>query len=108
MSLIIYLRIQWLLFKRWLLALRSNYLVRKHIRLTPVREDIKRDIILEDIRYKQRTIEQKRWTLWVKICELAKKLGVDEAKIRTDSVLAHFETEDTLIKQVELKDDSNN
>ena len=63
---------------RWFLGKVSNYLVRKHFMLTPRRstEDTGREIKLENIRYRQRKIEQKRWALRLQLESLAKKAGV--------------------------------
>jgi len=108
MSIIYFTEFQYFTFMRWILGIYSNYLVKKHVWLTPIREDIEREIVLDKIRLKQRLLENKRWAYWVKMCELAKKLGVDELKIRADSKLKQFDTEDSIIKRVEFPDDDQN
>lgn len=60
----------------------SNVLVALHVRFTPNKatEDTFREMILEQIRNNQRKIEFKRWSLFCKMEEIGKKIGVNGQK----------------------------
>src|SRR3989442_335360 len=64
--------------KRIMLGKYSNFLVWLHTRLTPTRavESPIIEAILDEIRFRQRKVEQKRWDLWIKLESLGEKLGV--------------------------------
>ena len=100
MSLTIFLRFQYIRFTRYILGRYSLYLVNFHIKMTPTREDVRRDMLLEHIRFRQRTIEQKRHKLWVEMCSLAKLLGIDDIEIRKAETLIPLETETKLANGV--------
>jgi hypothetical protein len=91
-------------FIRWLLTKQSNILVKLHFHLTPKRstENGLRELFLEEIRFRQRIIEQKRYTHWNKMCEIGAKIGIPIIKLRSETQLAALQTEDT------LKNEANN
>lgn len=64
--------------KRSVLGKVSNALVAMHVRFTPNRatDDGFNEVVLEQIRYYQRRIEQVRYTQWREMIELAEKLGL--------------------------------
>ena len=81
---------------RHILQYYSNFLVKMHVRFTPNRstEDSFTEMLLEHIRWRQRKIEQKRWTLWTKIIALGKEIGIED---NFDDIKPHvLDTEDTL------------
>lgn len=95
-----FIKFQYWRLYRYLLGLYSLFLVNLHVKLTPTRENSFLDMVLEYLRYKQRMVEHHRYNIWVKMCIIGGKLGVDEAKIRAESHLANLETEGELAKRV--------
>lgn len=73
-------KLYYIIFYRWLLSKYSNHLVRQHWNNTPFKstEDNLAEIKLQNIRYKQRNVEQKRWQLYLKIREIGFKSGIKE------------------------------
>lgn len=65
------------LFFRYLLGKYSNFLVKTHVKFTPSRstDDSFNEILLEQIRIRQRKIEQIRWNQRLKMIEYGKKIG---------------------------------
>lgn len=91
-----FIKVQYYIFCRYILQVYSNKLVAWHVKLTPSRatEDSFTEMILEQIRFRQRMIEQKRWSLWLKILDISKQMGnSDPYKDIKPYVL---DTEDTL------------
>jgi hypothetical protein len=73
-----YIRFLIIVLYRILLGKFNNFLVWLHTYFTPKRstDSNLRDIILEEIRFFQRKIEQKRWTLWIELEKIADKMGI--------------------------------
>jgi hypothetical protein len=72
------IKFYYIYFKRYLWGILSNKLVAAHVKYTPAKatEDTFREMLLEQIRYRQRLIEQKRWNLWLKLEEIAKRRNI--------------------------------
>ncbi len=68
--------------KRFAWGKLSNLIVALHVKFTPNKatEDTFREIVLEQLRYRQRLIEAKRWTLWLEMEQIAKKRGIQYDK----------------------------
>lgn len=64
----------------------SNLLVALHVKFTPNKatDDTFREMVLEQLRYRQRLIEARRWSLWLEMEQIAKKRGINYDK-RNDS-----------------------
>lgn len=91
-----FIKIQYYIAYRYILQWYSNKLVAWHVKLTPNRatEDSFTEMLLEQIRFRQRIIEQKRWVLWLKILAISKEMGnTDPYKDIKPQIL---DTEDTL------------
>jgi len=84
------------LMQRDILQWYSNKLVSWHVRLTPSKatEDSFTEILLEQIRYKQRMIEQKRWNIWQKMLQISKEMGNTDPQENISPYV--LDTEDTL------------
>lgn len=64
----------------------SNALVALHVKLTPKKatEDTFREIVLEQIRYRQRKVEQIRHSLWLQMGEIAEKRNIKSSASVSD------------------------
>lgn len=97
-----FIKIQYYIAYRYILQWYSNKLVAWHVKLTPNRatEDSFTEMLLEQIRFRQRMIEQKRWSLWLKILALGnyenKEIHEYYKTLNKDVTVQLLDTEDTL------------
>jgi hypothetical protein len=91
-----FIKVQYYIFYRYILQWYSNKLVKWHVELTPSHstEDSLTEILLEQLRYKQRKVEQKRWSIWLKILQLSKEMGNPDPIKEIPPVI--LETEDSM------------
>lgn len=84
----------YLFYKRVFWGKLSNTIVALHVKFTPDKatDDSLREIILEQLRYRQRRIENIRWNLWEKMEEIGKRRKIKAQEAALDRIMKEEES----------------